>query len=97
MSEPSKSHLAALVKRRHGLEPASSEEVHVLVERPGQRPEERVVRVFDLPGSACAYRAFAWVERAPDGGERIITKIHGPDWRSNEAAVRAPGSPDRRR
>lgn len=97
MSEPSKSHLAAVVKKRHGLDPAGSEEVHVFVSRPGERPEERVVHVFDLPGKACACRALAWVERTPEGGQRIVTKIHGPDWRSNEAAVRAPDTPDRRR
>jgi hypothetical protein len=94
---PSKSHLAAVVARRHGLAPTSGEEVHVLVERAGERSAERVVYVFDLPGRACAYRALAWVEKTQDGRERIVTRIHGPDWRSGEAIVRAPGAPDNRR
>jgi hypothetical protein len=95
--KPSKSHLAAVVEKRYGLEPSSGDEVHVLVERCGERPEERVVHVFDLPGRACAYRAFAWVETTSDGRDRIVTKIHGPDWRDNEAAVRAPEGRDERR
>lgn len=97
MSQPSKSHLAAIVERRHGLAPTQGEEVHVLVERPGERPVERVVHVFDLPGRASPYRALAWVEPTRDGREHVITKIHGPDWRSNDAIVRAPGSRDDRR
>lgn len=97
MSGPSKSHLAAVVERRHGLAPTASEEVHVRIDRPGDRPIERVVHVFDLPGRACPYRALAWVERTPDGRDRIVTKIHGPDWRSSEAIVRCPETPDNRR
>lgn len=89
MDGPSKSHLAAVVERRHGLEPTRGEEVHVVLDRPGARPVERVVHAFDLPGKACAYRAFAWVERTSDGARRIVTKIHGPDWRSNEAVLRS--------
>jgi hypothetical protein len=95
--KPSKSHLAAVVEQRHGLAPTSGDEVHVLVERRGERPVERVVHVFDLPGRACAYRALAWVEPTPDGRGRIVTTIQGPDWRDNEAIVRAPGTPDNRR
>jgi hypothetical protein len=95
--KPSKSHLAAVVEKRHGLAPTSGDEVHVLVDRRGERPVERVVHVFDLPGRACAYRALAWVEPTPDGRGRIVTKIHGPDWRDNEAIARAPGSRDDRR
>jgi hypothetical protein len=97
MSQPSKSHLAAIVERRHGLAPTQGEGVHVLLKRPGERPVERVVHEFDLPGRASPYRALAWVERTPDGRERVITKIHGPDWRSNDAIVRAPGSRGDRR
>ena len=97
MSEPSKSHLAALVERRHGLKPTRGEEMHVLLNRPGEQPEERVVHVFDLPGQAAPYRALAWIERTPDGRNRVVTKIHGPDWRSNEAILRSPGSPDNKR
>jgi hypothetical protein len=97
MSEPSKSHLAAVVERRHGLAPTIGEEVHILIDRPGDRPVERVVHVFDLPGQACAYRALAWVEQTPDARKRIKTRIHGPDWRSNEAIVHRPDSPDNRR
>lgn len=93
MAGPSKSHLAAVVEHRHGLAPTRGEEVHLLVERPGERPIERVVHVFDLPDRACAYRALAWVEKTRDGRERVVTKIHGPDWRDNEAIVRAPRSP----
>ncbi len=89
MDEFSKSHLAAVVARRHGLEPTRGEEIHLLLDRAGERPVERVVHAFDLPGTACPYRAFAWVERAPDGGRRVVTKIHGPDWRSNEAVLAA--------
>ncbi len=97
MSEPSKTDLAALVEHRHGLKPTRADEVHVLIDRPGGRPEERVVHVFDLPGRAAPYRALAWVERMEDGRRRVVTKIHGPDWRSNEAAVRAPHDRDDRR
>jgi hypothetical protein len=97
MNEPSKSHLAALVERRHGLKPTRGDEVHVLLNRRGERPVERIVHVFDLPGRAAPYRALAWVEKTPDGRERVVTKIHGPDWRNNEAIVRAPGSPDTKR
>jgi len=89
MDEPSKSHLAAVVERRHGLTPTRGEEVEVLLKRPGERPIERKVHVFDLPGKASPYRAVAWVEQAPDGRRRIVTKIHGPDWRSNEAVLSA--------
>lgn len=87
MNGPSKSHLAAVVERRYGLEPTRGEEVQILLDRPGERPVERAVHVFDLPGKASPYRAVAWVERTPDGGRRIVTKIHGPDWRSNEAVL----------
>jgi hypothetical protein len=97
MKQPSKSDLAALIEQRHGLKPTGSEEIHVLDRREGERPVERVVHVFDLPGQASAYRALAWVEPAPDGRRRVITRIHGPDWRSNEAIVRAPGPRDDRR
>jgi hypothetical protein len=97
MRQPSKSHLAALVEKRHGLAPTQGEEVHVLLEREGERPVERVVHVFDLPGRACAYRALAWVERTADGRDRVVTRIHGPDWRSNEAVIRAPRGRDNRR
>ena len=97
MSRPSKFELAEIIERRHGLRPTSSDEVHVLIERRGERPIERVVHVFDLPDRACAYRALAWTEPTPDGREQVVTKIHGPDWRDNEAIVRAPGSPDNRR
>jgi hypothetical protein len=101
MSQPSKSHLAALVERRHGIAPTRGEEVHVLLDRPdarpGERPIERVVHVFDLPGQASPYRALAWVERAPDGRERVVTRIHGPDWRSNEAVLSAARLRDGRR
>lgn len=94
---PSKSHLAAIVERRHGLKSTRSDEVHVLVDRPGERPVERVVHVFGLPGRASPYRALAWVERASDGRDRVVTKIHGPDWRSNEAILRSPRPRDDRR
>lgn len=97
MSEPTKSHLAAVVEHRHGLKPTTGEEVHVVIDRPGDRPVERVVHVFDLPGQASPYRALAWVERAPDGSKRVVTRIHGPDWRSNEAIVRCPEARDNRR
>ena len=97
MSKPSKSELAAIVELRHGLRPTSGDEVHVLIERCGERPIERVVHVFDLPDRACAYRALAWTEKGRDGRERVVTKIHGPDWRDNEAIVRAPDTPDNRR
>jgi hypothetical protein len=96
MSEPSKSHLAALVERRHGIAPTRGEEVHVLLDRPGERPVERVVHVFDLPGQASPYRALAWVERTPDGAGRIVTKIHGPDWRSNEEVLSSARLRDRK-
>ena len=89
MSEPSKSHLAAVVEQRYGLAPTRGEEVHVLLDRQGDRPVERVVQVFDLPGKASPYRALAWVERTPGGRDRIVTRIHGPDWRSNEAVLRS--------
>lgn len=97
MSTPSKSHLAALVERRYGLKPTSGEEVHVLVDRNGERPVERVVHVFDLPGEASPYRALAWIDRTADGRERVVTKIHGPDWRSNQAILRPGGTRDSRR
>lgn len=97
MSQPSKSHLAALVERRHGLRPTRGEEVHLRIDRPGERPVERVVHVFDLPGQASPYRALAWIDRAADGRERVVTKIHGPDWRSNEAILRSSCPRDSRR
>jgi hypothetical protein len=97
MKAPSKTDLAALVECRHGLKPTNSEEVHVLLDRSGERPVERVVHVFDLPGQASPYRALAWVEHTPDGRGRVVTKIHGPDWRSNEAVVRDPRGRDSRR
>ena len=85
MDEPSKSHLKAIVERRHGLEPTRSEEVHVTLKREGsERPVERVVHAFELPAQACGYRVFAWIERAPDGSKRVVTKVHGPDWRDNK-------------
>ena len=67
MTEPSKSHLAEVVEKRYGLKPTRGEEMHVLIERAGQRPEERVVHAFDLPGKACPYRVFTWTETTPDG------------------------------
>lgn len=88
MDEPSKSHFAAVVELRHGLSPNRGEEHHVVMQRTGERPLERKVYAFDLPGKACAYRVFAWTERAPNGRTNIVTKIHGPDWRSNEAVLR---------
>lgn len=97
MSQPSKSHLAALVERRHGLKPTRGEEVHVLIDRPGERPVERVVHVFDLPGQASPYRALVWVDRAADGRERVVTMIHGPDWRGNETILSSTSSRDGRR
>lgn len=97
MKAPSKIDLAALVESRHGLKPTSSEEVHILLDRPSERPVERIVHVFDLPGRASPYRALAWVERTPDGPGRVVTRIHGPDWRSNEAVVRDPSARDNRR
>ena len=97
MKQPSKAHLAALVEQRHGLKPTSGEEVHLLETREGERLLERVVHVFDLPGQASPYRALAWVETAPDGRRRVVIRIHGPDWRSNEAIVRSPGPRDARR
>ena len=87
MDEPSKSHLAEVVEHRHGLKPTRSEEVHVTLGRPGERPLERVVRAFDLPGKACPYRVFVWTEEGADGRRRIVTKVHGPDWRSNEQVL----------
>jgi hypothetical protein len=89
MDQPSKSHLAEVVECRHGLAPTRGEEVHILVERPGERPVERVVHAFDLPGRACGYRVFAWTENPLDGRRRICTKVHGPDWRSNEAVLKS--------
>ena len=87
MDEPSKSHLKAIVEHRHGLEPTGSEETHVTLEREHNRPIERVVHAFDLPGKACPYRVYAWTERAPDGSKRVVTKVHGPDWRSNKEVL----------
>jgi hypothetical protein len=42
-----------------------------------------------LPGRACGYRVFAWTENPLDGRRRICTKVHGPDWRSNEAVLKS--------
>lgn len=89
MNQLSKSHLAEVVERRHGLTPTRGEEVHVLVERSGIRPVERVVHAFDLPGRACGYRVFVWTEKTPDGRGAIRTEVHGPDWRTNEAVLKA--------
>lgn len=84
MDEPSASHLKAIVEHRHGLEPTGHEEVHVTLAREHGHPVERVVHAFDLPGRACGHRVYAWTEKAPDGSRRIVTKVHGPDWRSNK-------------
>ena len=87
---PSKSHLAAVIEHRHGLAPTCGGEVHVLLERSGQRPVERVVHVFDLTGHPKANRAYAWSSPIEGSDKRrFFTVLHVPPITSPVKAVRA--------